>query len=102
MALRCWRDTLNKARPAVVVCQMHPVRRICRARRRAPGGPVDDSDGGGRNAGQSEAILGPSLSDHTRTKAPVIDQLLPLRFVLEPLDGGTLMQIEAQSLLYIL
>ena len=30
------------------------------------------------------------LSEHTRTNAKVIEQFLPLRFVVEPLDGGVL------------
>ncbi len=36
-----------------------------------------------------------TLSEHTRTNAKVIEQFLPLRFVMEPLDGGTLVQVKA-------
>lgn len=36
-----------------------------------------------------------SLSEHTRTNARVIEQFLPLRFVMEPLDGGSLVQVRA-------
>ena len=36
-----------------------------------------------------------SLSEHTRTNARVIEQFLQLRFVMEPLDGGTLVQVNA-------
>ncbi|MES2947618.1 MAG: RNA 3'-terminal phosphate cyclase [Pseudomonadota bacterium] len=32
------------------------------------------------------------MSEHTRTNAKVIEQFLPLRFVMEPLDGGVLVQ----------
>ena len=35
-----------------------------------------------------------SLSEHTRTNASVIEQFLPLRFVMEPLDGGWLVRVE--------
>ncbi len=34
------------------------------------------------------------MSEHTRTNAKVIEQFLPLRFVMEPLDGGVLVQVE--------
>ncbi|QTN29080.1 RNA 3'-terminal phosphate cyclase [Rhodoferax sp. AJA081-3] len=33
-----------------------------------------------------------SMSEHTRTNAKVIEQFLPLRFVMDPLDGGVLVQ----------
>ncbi len=33
-----------------------------------------------------------NMSEHTRTNAKVIEQFLPVRFVLEPLDGGVLVQ----------
>lgn len=33
-----------------------------------------------------------TMSEHTRTNAKVIEQFLPLRFVMEPLDGGVLVQ----------
>jgi RNA 3'-terminal phosphate cyclase (ATP) len=39
-----------------------------------------------------------TMSEHTRTNAKVIEQFLPLRFVMEPLDGGVLVQIQAQAL----
>lgn len=32
------------------------------------------------------------MSEHTRTNAKVIERFLPLRFVMEPLDGGVLVQ----------
>ena len=35
-----------------------------------------------------------SLSEHTLTNARVVEQFLPLRFVLAALDGGTLVTVE--------
>lgn len=34
-----------------------------------------------------------SISEHTRTNAQVIEQFLPLRFVMKPLDSGTLVTV---------
>lgn len=35
-----------------------------------------------------------SLSEHARTNARVIEQFLPLRFVMEPLEGGFLVRVD--------
>jgi RNA 3'-terminal phosphate cyclase (ATP) len=45
--------------------------------------------------GKTSQIWATCLSEHARTNARVIEQFLPLRFVMEPLDGGVLVQIEA-------
>ena len=35
-----------------------------------------------------------STSEHTFTNARVIEQFLPVRFLMEPLDSGTLISVE--------
>lgn len=43
--------------------------------------------------GKTSRYWATTLSEHTRTNAKVIEQFLPVRFVMEPKDGGVLVQV---------